>query len=220
MAQSLEALIEHAIDYAGLFPPASLPLDRVLANCEAYLQGPHARFFNRLITPESIQGDREWAPNGAIYREALDPAAGEFAKIRTGGLIPGKIPSVSAVAAFIMHQARARRAFKATAGLHHPVRGTYALTYELDSPKAVMHGFLNVLLAAAFAWHGREDLVEPVLSEQDPAQFHFMGDAASWHGRELTTVQIIEARRDFIHSFGSCSFDEPIHDLQALGFLA
>ena len=39
-------------------------------------------------------------------------------------------------------------------GLHHPVRGEYPLTYAPDAPRGVMHGFLNVFLAAAFVWHG------------------------------------------------------------------
>lgn len=220
MARSLEALLDRSIDYAGLFPPAALPLQRVLANYETYLRGPHARFLNRLVTRESIGDGYERAPNGAIYREALDPVSGEFAKIRTGGLAPEQIPSVPAVAAFICRQARDRRPFKATAGLHHPVRGVYPLTYERDSPRAVMHGFLNVLLAAAFAWHGHEDLVEPILAEEDPAQLRFMEELAIWRGSELTTGKIVLARCDFIHSFGSCSFEEPVRDLQALGFLA
>ena len=220
MASSLEALLDRSIDYAGLFPPAALPLHLVLANYETYLRCPHARFLNRLITRESIGDGYERAPNGAIYREALDPASGEFAKIRTGGLTPEQIPSVPAVAAFIRRQARERRPFKATAGLHHPVRGAYPLTYEPDSPRAVMHGFLNVLLASAFAWQGHENLVESILAEQDPAQFRFMDELAIWRGSELTTGKIVTARRDFIHSFGSCSFEEPVHDLQTLGFLA
>ena len=82
-----------------------------------------------------------------------------------------------------------------------------------------MHGFLNVLLASAFAWHGHENLVEPILAEQDAAQFSFLDERAIWRDRKLSTGQIIEARRQFIHSFGSCSFEEPIRDLQALGFL-
>ena len=40
--------------------------------------------------------------------------------------------------------------FKATAGLHHPLRAEYRLTYAPDSPRGTMFGFLNVFLAAAF----------------------------------------------------------------------
>ena len=62
--------------------------------------------------------------------------------------------------------------FKATAGLHHPVRAPQALTYEADSPRALMHGFLNVLLAGTFAWHGERD-IEPILAETEPQAFRF-----------------------------------------------
>ena len=41
-------------------------------------------------------------------------------------------------------------------GLHHPIRAERALTYAPDSPRATMHGFLNVFAAAAFAWHGMD----------------------------------------------------------------
>ena len=77
---------------------------------------------------------------------------GCFAKVRTGGVKPDAIPSVASLATFIRACADRRLAFKATAGLHHPVRAEHPLTYAPDAPRAVMHGFLNVFLAAAFAW--------------------------------------------------------------------
>ena len=140
-----------------------------------------------------------------------------FAKIRTGGLKPEAIPSTSTVAAFITDCADRKLAFKATAGLHHPIRAMHPLTYELDAPHAVMHGFINVLLASSFAWHGERD-IEPIIAETDATNFRF-DETAYWRGKSLSGAQIQEARRDFIHSVGSCSFDEPVHDLQALGFL-
>src|SRR5579862_9407675 len=56
--------------------------------------------------------------------EQLDAVkqAGCFAKIRTGGLKPEAIPPPVAVAAFIGACASRRLVFKATAGLHHPIR--------------------------------------------------------------------------------------------------
>ena len=56
--------------------------------------------------------------------ETLDDVkqAGCLAKLRTGGVKPEAIPSVEEVAAFIRACADRRLAFKATAGLHHPVR--------------------------------------------------------------------------------------------------
>jgi hypothetical protein len=80
-----------------------------------------------------------------------------------------------------------------------------------------MHGFLNVFLAAAFAWHGDRDL-EPVLAETDPGAFRF-DDRARWRDRSLAAEQVRDARLEFAHSFGSCSFDEPVRDLEALGLL-
>src|SRR5712692_2981712 len=54
--------------------------------------------------------------------------AGCFAKLRTGGVKPEMIPAVGDVAAFIAACAERRLAFKATAGLHHPVRALHPLT--------------------------------------------------------------------------------------------
>jgi hypothetical protein len=142
---------------------------------------------------------------------------GCFAKIRAGGVKPEMIPSVREVAKFIVTCAELRLPFKATAGLHHPIRAVYRLTYEVSPPRGEMHGFLNLLMAAAFAWHGERN-IESVLSELDPTCFHF-DDRAHWRGRSLDAAMIREARQHFIHSVGSCSFDEPVQGLQELGLL-
>lgn len=143
---------------------------------------------------------------------------GCFAKIRMGGLKPEAIPAPSAAAAFIQECARLRLPFKATAGLHHPIRAEHNLTYDPDSPRAMMHGFLNLLLASAFAWQGKGD-VEAILSETDPTCFSFNGSQASWRGMSLSLAEIKDARENFIHSIGSCSFEEPIADLKKLALL-
>ena len=80
-----------------------------------------------------------------------------------------------------------------------------------------MHGFLNVFLAASFAWHGDRD-IEPILAETDPTTFRF-GQRASWRDRSLDAAQVREARTEFAHAFGSCSFEEPLRDLEALGLI-
>jgi hypothetical protein len=83
-----------------------------------------------------------------------------------------------------------------------------------------MHGFINVFVAAAFAWHGTDRAsVMGVLHECDPETFEFFDDSLTWCGRSLGTAQIAATRRDFAHSFGSCSFEEPVGDLKALGWL-
>lgn len=143
--------------------------------------------------------------------------AGCFAKIRTGGVKPDAIPATSTVADFIIACAERQLPFKATAGLHHPLRAEQNLTYEAGAPRAVMHGFLNVLLASAFAWHG-ERQIEPILSETDPSAFRF-DEQAHWRDKSLTVEQLQETRGKFMHSVGSCSFEEPVQDLQALGLL-
>jgi hypothetical protein len=83
-----------------------------------------------------------------------------------------------------------------------------------------MHGFLNVFLAAAFAWHGMaSDNVEQVLFEEDVSNFQFTDAGVTWHCQTLPTEAILAARQSFCRSYGSCSFDEPLADLRSLGFL-
>ena len=80
---------------------------------------------------------------------------GAHAKIRTGGVTPEAFPQATSVARFIHACAMADVGFKATAGLHHPVRGEFNLTYEPACPRGVMYGFLNVFMAAALAMSAR-----------------------------------------------------------------
>jgi hypothetical protein len=143
-------------------------------------------------------------------------AAGHRAKVRTGGVTPAAFPAAEAVVDFIAACHRLRVPFKATAGLHHPLRGEYRLTYEPDSPKWMMYGYLNVFIAAALLHAGEgEPVAVEVLQECDPTAFVFGEDAIAWRDRRLTTTQI-QASREFAISFGSCSFREPIDELAAL----
>ena len=116
-------------------------------------------------------------------------AAGAKAKIRCGG---AQVPSEEQVAAFVVAARAADVAWKATAGLHHPVRG------ERE------HGFLNLLEAVGLAEEGADEAaVRAVLAERDPAALR--GAAERPRGRFV--------------SIGSCSFAEPVEDLQGLGLL-
>ena len=153
-----------------------------------------------------------------------------MAKVRTGGLTPSAIPPTEQVAGFIWDCARARVPFKATAGLHHPVRGEHRLTYATDSPSAVMHGFLNVFVAAALSWSlaaegGTALSAEPppdvlaIVEELDSACFLLLPDRIRWRDRDVSAGALERSRADFARSFGSCSFDEPVSDLNALGWL-
>jgi hypothetical protein len=168
---------------------------------------------------------------------------GGRAKVRTGGLTAEAFPSTEAVAGFLIECAKRDLAFKATAGLHHPVRCVKPFTYEKDSARGVMHGFLNVFLAAAKVWarkRSRESGMYAGERRADRPMFpgHFdctdtsvtstlkrvsppfpFGDTNSEELLDLPTSIIAETRRDFAISFGSCSFEEPIADLRALNLL-
>ena len=79
---------------------------------------------------------------------AVVAAMGVRAKIRTGGGTAEAFPSCADLAHFLQACATANVPFKATAGLHHPVRSMRPLTAGAESPSAMMHGFVNVFLAA------------------------------------------------------------------------
>jgi hypothetical protein len=128
---------------------------------------------------------------------------GAGAKVRCGG---ETTPSADELAAFVTACVLAGVPFKATAGLHHPVRGM----------RPGMHGFLNLLAAATFA--GAANLVR-ILEEEDPAAFSVTAEAFSVHGRRAGAGLIARVRRDRLTAYGSCSFFEPVEDLTALGIL-
>ncbi len=154
---------------------------------------------------------------GALLQR-LAGRAGVRAKIRTGGLIADSIPSIDALASFLVSAAALRVPFKATSGLHHAVRGDYPLTYAPSSPHAVMHGFVNLFFAAACAWFGHaEATVSRILAVTAPEEFGFLNGGARACGVSLTAAQIAESRRAFALSFGSCSLDEPQQGLGAMG---
>jgi len=230
MHKACAALLRNIVDYAGLFPPASLSFDPMIENYQRYRISAEAWLLNRLVLPANLlrvqEGwrvtllvDREPGPlpyqvetletksSGRLslptYCEVpLEQVGDGFGKIRTAG------PSIDAVADFISGAATMRKPFKATAGLHHAMRS------------GAMHGFVNVFAAATFAWFGasRDDVVA-VLSEEDAASFQFSDDGLRWRDRTVRTAQIAAARREFAHSFGACSFEEPVEDLRELGWL-
>ncbi len=180
------------------------------------------------VTPLPARGPApEPDPDLAATLEAIQ-RAGHGAKLRTGGVVPELIPSAATVACFLVAALRAGVRSKATAGLHHPVRSRQALTYEADSPRAVMHGFLNVFLAAAL---GRARLAQgasaedveaalvDLLEEEDPRAFVFTDDEWRWREYRLDRAALTEGRQAAAVSFGSCSFEEPLTDLAALGWL-
>lgn len=283
-------LLTRLIDYAGLFPPASLAMLPAVTNYAAYLQSEHSWMLGRFIVPaarlaefdESLRrlpaaASKPWRlsvllggaadlsrvtsfnatgraivdsveaktntpedvkqlaaiiprdlaayfeiPLAGRERECIAAIAecGRSAKIRTGGETADKFPAPAQVVNFMKLCADAKVPFKATAGLHHPIRSVHRLTYQPDSASALMHGFLNVFLAAAFLRAGMEPPVAvQLLEERSPEAIRFDPDGIRWRGHRLNMNEIAAARQGFSISFGSCSFTEPIDDLRSLGLL-
>src|SRR5438128_11925311 len=50
-AASLHALLAHSIDYAGMFPPCSLPLETAVQNHAQYVRSPDAWMLNGFVLP-------------------------------------------------------------------------------------------------------------------------------------------------------------------------
>jgi hypothetical protein len=83
-----------------------------------------------------------------------------------------------------------------------------------------MHGFLNVFLGAALLACGiSKDQLIPILEDTDAAHFRFTDDFAHWRKLFVNTDDLLGTRQHFAISFGSCSFVEPIQDLQKLSLL-
>jgi len=136
-------------------------------------------------------------------------------KLRAGGLETAAFPSAGQVALVIDACRRHRLIWKATAGLHHPIR------HYRDEVKTKMHGFVNLLAAAALAeaCEAPVDQLAAILADESPEHFRFDAAGLTWKGRTATPSQIELVRRERFVSFGSCSFDEPRDDLRSLGWL-
>ncbi len=292
----VRSLLTGAIDYAGLFPPAGLPMSEAVINYATYRNSNYNWMLGAFVVPSVQLGEfienagdfisrdgssawrlsvlagedinqsireikefvAEYGPGvvvdsievrantvskientvlllpagtkayfelslGKNFADLLAKVAmtGQFAKIRTGGVTPGAFPRSDEVIRFVRSCLAANVPFKATAGLHHPIRCFRPLTYEANSPKGTMHGFLNLFLMTGFAREGfRTSLLEDLMEEEFDEVFRFGDQTLSWRGEYRLNLWQIEAlRKKGIHSFGSCSFDEPIADLQKLGVL-
>lgn len=136
------------------------------------------------------------------------------AKMRTGGLTPDAFPTAESIIDFISACHAHGVPFKATAGLHHPIRGEYRYTYDVDSASGVMYGFVNVFVAAALIAAGEdEDVALAVLEETNPSAFEFHDDYLQWRDKRINAEQLATVRERNAISFGSCSFSEPINEL-------
>ena len=184
------------------------------------------------MTPDDVRSAAARFPRGldVFYEIPIDgdPAAlvaaiaraGGKAKVRSGGVTTDAFPEARDLARFIVTCVRSAVPFKATAGLHHPLRATYRLTYAADSPRGEMFGFLNVLLAGVFARAGlAAESVAELLTEREAAAFRFGTAGIEWRGWHVGTDAVAHARNALVVSFGSCSFQEPIEELEGLGLL-
>jgi hypothetical protein len=136
------------------------------------------------------------------------------AKIRCGGVTAEAFPSVDDAAGFIAGAARAGAAFKATAGLHHPIR------HRDRATGFMMHGFLNILAGAALAARADAQALRAIVAEEDPSAFAFDDDSFSWRDQRIGLTELRRTRSEIFVGYGSCSFSEPVQDLTALGILA
>jgi hypothetical protein len=142
------------------------------------------------------------------------------AKLRTGGVVESAIPTPDQVLKFIEQCVENGVPFKATAGLHHAIRGRYPLTYELDSPTAMMFGYLNIFFAAAFCAAGCSPrAVLGALEETDPARFRCDDVGVWWEDHVVIHEQLMMVRQAVATSFGSCSFSEPVDEARNLHLL-
>lgn len=148
-------------------------------------------------------------------RQAVPARISVGLKIRCGGAEPTDVPSVEHTASFIIAARDAGTPFKATAGLHHPVRH-----YD-DGLDTDMHGFLNVFGASILAAeHGlNRPEVEAILREESGDNFRFLKDAFAWRDLTVSLEGVRHARNSLALSFGSCSFEEPVDHLREMDLL-
>ena len=283
-AASARALMAGAVDYAGLFPPAQLPLADALAEYRRALAGADAWMLGRFIVPavqlpalaDAVVRDahdgRGWTVS-AIVREHMDEDAAAVqafnqraarlhvgvdtiecrpsssdsitwlaktfspaftvhvevgvgptapddlrvvarhqlrAKVRTGGLALAAFPAPASLVAFIESARDVGVPFKATAGLHHAMRGAYPLSDEVGAQSATMHGFVNVMLATATVGERlATTTAAALLTRTDHSALVFDDERVRWGDVELSIDAIGRMREAQCVSFGACSFREP-----------
>lgn len=298
-------LLEGLVDYAGLFPPAALPMPAAVRHYAHYRASGAGWMLGRFVCPAALlpefsdiadpllprdagaipwrltaigsgdvtadlqaiaefnerhrvcfeecgalvdalelkvaSGDelaglrRQLPANLAVYVEvplnaSIEPmlaaiaAHGFRAKIRTGGVTADAFPAPDAIVAFLRACLTHEVTAKATAGLHHPLRGVYRLTYDTDAPTGRMYGFLNVFLTAALLLDGGSDVEAlELLDEANPATFGWHDLHVTWQSSSrlvtLSRYTLQQVRERLLVSFGCCSFTEPVDEARAQGVL-
>ena len=135
-------------------------------------------------------------------------------KARTGGLDASAFPSSQALAEFIFEAVGYGLPYKLTAGLHH------ALPFDDPGIGIRHHGFLNALFAGVMADGLDLSVVDMqrILDCRDAGEFKVTDKKIQWRDFELDLEGIGEGRFSF-DSFGSCVVDEPLKELNVLGWL-
>ena len=186
----------------------------------------------KVASPQQVRAIQQELPNSitAYYEVSFDTLKIDLlaaiahtsgrAKLRMGGTTAEAFPDPLTVAEALHMLATHKLRFKATAGLHHPLRSLQPLTYQQNGPHGRMHGFVNLLSAAAlvhFAGTARD--AQNILMEEDPKAFAVTQNYIQWHNHRWSTAQLQDVRRSFLIRIGSCSFTEPMDELEALGWL-
>jgi len=195
--------------------PVTIDSVEVKASSEATVGEIVATVPSTLQTYIEVPVDRD--PSTLIRRIAQ---GGRRAKVRTGGVTEEAFPRAPDLLRFLRATLDNAVPFKATAGLHHPLRAAYRLTYAENSPMGRMFGFLNLMLAVAFFRAGMDESdTLRVLEEDDSSAFQADDSGITWRGHRVDLDALSDARERGMVSFGSCSFTEPIEDLQSLHLL-
>jgi len=136
-------------------------------------------------------------------------------KLRTGGVEASAFPPSEKIATAIMTCKDFEVPIKFTAGLHHPIR------HYNDAVKTKMHGFINVFCSGVLhCCHSLErEVIAEILSDENPDNFKFTDSSIQWKNLIVLASKAEEVRNNFMLSYGSCSFDEPVDDLKKLGLL-
>lgn len=155
-------------------------------------------------------------PQVGPYRDLVGAIGqvGAFAKLRTGGMSADLFPAANEVTRFLLAVVKQGVPFKATAGLHHPFRGQYPISYAHDAERQVMYGFVNLLLATAELLRGGEgETAQAILEEDDRSAMTQDANGITWRREHYTEAELTVAHQRFFVGFGSCSFREPIDEL-------
>jgi len=148
------------------------------------------------------------------WTDALHEALGTIEEVglkaRCGGLAAADFPSTAQMAEFIYLGASLEAPMKFTAGIHQPL-------WRRDEELGVhRHGFINLFVAAALA--ELYDLTPEELEEVlvlGAEGFDWDEKGVTVLGHRLETIDLVDCP---VAGWGSCSVEEPVEALAALGW--